>query len=515
MRKVRWILPFLAALCLAHAAVRSGSAAVDACGRLLLVETPESEELVRSAVLDLQRFRIQAASRTLEDLARHPDGGLAAHHLQAMAWFLVGLVTDQESHFERFGSHADTLERLLKSAPETCWSAYLRAETELQRGVVAVKREAYLRAAWHARSAYKQYERGIKRYPDFAELYKGYGLMHAGIGTLPGTWRRFLSILGYKGSILDGIDELQVAADRSLVSRDAAALSIGMAKSMLGIDPEGGLAQLKEVHERHPDSPFFGYLYGYRLLENRRASEAEEVLRRYAQQKGDGAHFYIDYVDFYLGRALFVQDRFEEAARYFQAYLESHEGPSLMAAARLGLGLSLEMLGRVEEARTHYAAVRAVREYDVDAVSVREANRRLDAPLSGMSRQLLLGANAFDSGRYDRAIQLLSGVIDSPDATQDEKVEAAFRLGRVHHARGEPAEAVKRYSFSIQHARDPEAKWAPWAHVHIGEINAALGRRAEARQWFERALSFRGPYDYQQSLEQTVRAALEVLRENR
>lgn len=509
----RWFILKMCVLVLFPVQALWAAAPADGCeNSLLLVETPRSREMVESAVENLQRFRIDAASDTLRLLAQRADGGYAAHHLQSMAFFLVGLVTDREEHFERFDAHADTLEALLKRGPESCWSDYLRAETELQRGVVAVKQESYLRAAWHGRAAYKQYERAVKRNPTFAELYKGYGLMHAGLGALPGTWRRFLSILGYEGSILKGIEELDVAASRSYVNRDAAALSAGLARSILGVDNAGGLAQLREVHERHPDSPFFGYLYGFRLLENRQAEEAEEILRRYARQKGDGSHFYIDFVDYYLARSLFVQDRFDEAARYFSTYLSSHSGPSLMSSARLYLGLALEMSGKPEDARAHYAAVDVEREYDVDAVSKREALRRLEAPLAGHRRQLLLGANAYDSGRYETAMNLLRSVFSAEDAAREERVEAAFRIGRVHQATGRLEEAISAYGFVIEHARDSQAKWAPWAHLHIAEIHAVRGQNDEARERYEKALSIRGPYDYQQSLEQMARAALEVLR---
>ncbi|HEX7070854.1 MAG TPA: tetratricopeptide repeat protein [Rhodothermales bacterium] len=467
------------------------------------------------AVEALMRFRIPEADVALRTLSREPGAAPAAHHLLSMSAFLTGLVTDQESDFERFAAHADTLEELLKSAEPSCWTAYMRAETELQRGVAAVKAEQYLKAAWHGRAAYKRYVRAIRDYPDFVELYKGIGLMHLGIGSLPGGWRRFLGILGYRGSVQQGIEELERAARGSVINRDAATLSIGLAKSMLGLDAPGGVARLAEVHRRRPESPFFGYLYAYALIDNRLAAEAEEILSQYAEQRDDGVHQYIDYVDYYLARAHFVQDEFDEAAEHYRVYLANHHGPSLRAAALVGLGMSLEMLGRVDEARAQYQAVRATREYDIDEVARREAARRLREPLTGRRRALLLGANAYDSGRYERATTILTQVFNDPDAEGEERVEAAYRMGRVHHALGNGDAALEAYGYAVENARDPEAKWAPWARLYSGEIYAARGDDREAEEAFRDAMAYRGPFDYQQTLEQSARAAIEKLKASR
>jgi tetratricopeptide (TPR) repeat protein len=217
----------------------------------------------------------------------------------------------------------------------------------------------------------------------------------------------------------------------------------------------------------------------------------------------------LPYVDYHLGLALFRQDRFEEAADLFERYIRSPPGRGLVAQAMLHAGLSRELLGDRRTAERHYRRVRATRDNDSDQQAEREAERRLDHPMTATERAVLLGATAYDGGRYEDAIRTLQPALGDRDADVTLRAEAAYRTGRAYQALGDDREALRHYGLAIARPGDPLAKWGPWAIYHVAEVHEAAGDLDAAQEAYEEALANDAEFDYHKSLEQRAKAALE------
>lgn len=479
--------------------------------RGMLLRTDQSEALLEEARHHLLSFRMRAAERTLRQLAAQPDGAAAAYLYLAQLALFEGLMAGDEDRLVDFFDRSDSLKRVLDAAPRSRWRDYMEAETNLQRALASAKRGNYVKSALAARSAFGGFERLVRAYPDFSEPYKGLGLLHIAIGSLPGGYRGLLKVLGYRGTVQGGLAELDRAARQSAYNREEALVYGALTRAILYGEHSAGAAVLQRLHAAYPDSPLFGYLYGFLLLSDRRAAEAERVLRPLARRADDPAYFYPHYADFYLADALFKLGRFAEAETYYRRYLDRHEGPALKAMTHLGLGLALELQGRRAEALDHYRRVESSRGFDSDDVARRAARRYLAAPIAGRTHQLLLARIAFDAGRYADAVPILEGVLADPQASADERAEAYYRLGRVHQAAGRADEALRAYQHAIDQPGAPELGRAPWSQFYIGEIHAGRGDKAQAKAAFEKARAYKGSFDYAQALEQNVKAALERL----
>ncbi len=476
----------------------------------MLLETEASAELLEEGSRALWDFRLPAAERIFRQLAERPDGGPAArHHLATIALF-KGIVSDDEAHLDAFYEHADRLEDLLDEREESLWRAQLLAEADLQRALAAAKSESYVQAAWSARSAFNGFEDVAERAPpSFAEPQLGLGLLHFTVGSLPGGWRQLLSFLGFGGTAEEGLREIERAATESRFSQVPARVLLGLIDIAIYQKPEAGLERLRALHAERPESLLFGYLYGFALLMNRRAEDSEAVLRQAVSRHDDPDFFFIDYAEFYLAEALFAQEAYADAERYYRRYLARHRGAALRAQANLHLGLALEMQGNREAARVFYSLVEEKRDFDSDAAAYRAAQKRLERPLAPRERTLLRGRGAYDAGRYARAESLLTTVRADAEASTAEQAEASYRLGRVYHATGRLDAALDAYARAAAHPGDPQAKWGPWSHFYIGEIHAARGQAQAAAQAYRRALDAEAPFDYHQSLEQAAKVGLE------
>lgn len=493
----------------------------------MLLRTEASVALMEEGRAALWDLRYYEAEHLFQQMQQRPDGAVAgAYHLAYLALFQA-LFTDSRSTFDAFYARSDALLDALGEAPASPWRTYLEAEAHLHRAMAGAKTERYVRAALAARTAYRQYQAVLEADSTFYEAYAGTGVFNIIIGSMPSSYQRLLSILGYRGSVTEGIAQLETAAEKSRYAAKQARIILALTDIMLNNAAGGGVERLGALHEQNPDSPLFAYLYGFALLSDRQAVAAQEKLQ-YAYDAGRSAtYFFVDYAEFYLAQALFFQNRFDDAIRHYRHYIQRHQGQALKALAHLELGLSLEMQGRRDEALDYYQHVSTGRVFDSDQAAQRLAERRLRAPMTAAERQLQRGRNAFDAGTNEAALTYLLPVFET--GTTDERAEAAYRLGRVYHTLAEATmneaainetaiaatnSAMRYYQAAIDHpSSDPLDRWAPWAQFYIAQLHAAAGRTAAARDAYEAALAYDAAYDYHQALEQQAKLGLAKLGE--
>lgn len=461
-------------------------------------------EAVRRAMLDL---RLGEAERLLKHLGAN-GGEVAAEYHRATIALVRALFADDPDHLAAFHEHADRLKSLLDDADDSLWRTYLYGERDFQRAVAYAKEGRNIRAAMAARGAHKALDGLVKQDPSFAEAYKSLGVIKIAIGTMPGRYQSILGVFGFRGSVEEGLGMLRTAAGKSRYNRPEAVMYLAVMLSQTDRSSDEPIRLIEELALQYPSSPLVNYVSGYLLLHHRQAARAEEAFRRAAN---DSADWYIDFTDYYLGHSLFVQDRFEEAERYYRSYLDRNDDEVLRAQTLLGLGLAIEMQGDRQQALKWYGMVSDDRGEDSDIAAALEAGLRLETPITGRTRDLLLARNAFDSGRYDRAANMLAALLNETDLAPAERAEAAYRLGRVYHSTGREEDALAWYAQGALNSEFIGGRWAPWGHFYRGEIFAARGQSERARSEYERAGSFSHEYDYKTALESSVRAALELL----
>jgi tetratricopeptide (TPR) repeat protein len=460
----------------------------------------------RRLIFDL---RLDEAESALVALERRGGAAAALHHLSLIA-LLKGMLTDDPEDFDAFFRRSDALKRTLRAEPEGPWKLYLIAENELNRALAYTKRNRQMRAALAGRSAYDTYRILLRRYPNFEEGYKGAGVIELAIGTLPRGYQTVLRFLGFEGGVEAGLTKLHRAAYQSTFSREEAGIFLALLMAQVERSSNEPVQVLDSLRDRHPDSPLLAYLHGYMLLHYRQASQAAAVLESVAATSDRSIE--IPYTHYYLGQANLAMDQYDRAARHYLEFLRRYDGPALRAQAYAGLGLALELDGQRERALTFYRQVDGSRGFDGDLAASREAEARMAAPLDEVTRTLILARNAFDSGRCEAAVSMLTGVMSRATSSIAHRSEAAYRLGRAYDCLGRYDEALAWYAQGALNGDFVEGRWAPWGHFYRGEILVRQGDHDRARGEYETAGSFNHAFDYRDALQQSVRAALDRLR---
>ena len=486
-----------------------GATALAAPERAALgIATDAGARLYAEGRADALAFRLDDARAAFGRLgAAEPGSPAGAYGLETVALWRA-LVAEDDAALDRFYALNDSLADVADDLASPA-GRLAAATARLHRALALGRQERYARAGLAFRDACGRFrDLGDAVGPD-ADF--GRGVCEVAAGAVPRKYRFLARLFGFSGNVAGGIDRLDRAGRGGGALAAEAVIGLAVSDATLNERRAGSVAKLEALADAHPDSPLVAYLEGYLLLLDRRAEDAEVALRRARGLLDQPGTAPIPLVDANLGFALFRQDRFEEAAPLLEDFARTYRGQSLVAQATLLAGLAAEMTGDRRRAEALYRRVRAARDYDSDLSAVREAKRRLEAPMTASERALLLGQNAYDAGRYAAAVRVLQPVVTGRELPDVDRAEAAYRTGRAYQATERWADAVRHFRLAVDNPGDPLAKWGPWSLYHIGEVYEAEGRDAEAREAYEAVLDNEDEFDYYKALEQRTRTALERL----
>jgi tetratricopeptide (TPR) repeat protein len=430
------------------------------------------------------------------------------------------LLADGQENTDQFFERSDFVRDLLDDAPQTPWFEWLSGEVELQRSLVWAKRGEYLRAGLAANAAYHRFNAAHSEGHSegdgahLEETYKGVGLMHLAIGTLPNRFRRLLRFFGYRGTLEEGLEELARAARRSTWNQEEALIVLAT------VDKYGFPSTLKAVSiyedlwERHPGSPFIGSLFADALIRDRQLERALQITRESKENAESPRVTSVDYLDYYAGEALFRLNRCADAGESLKAYYEDHDGPSLKLAAALMLGQCREAAGDRIGAVAWYERITESRGFAEEGAALRQARHLVGHPMTDVEKDLLRATNFFNARLDEQALSLYSEVLKRENLNPTFYAYASYGMARIFHERKRGEEALSWYQKAIDARSDPLAKWRPFSMLHKAEIYSNMGEKVKALRMLKDLGRVEGAYDFRSSIENRSRLVRESLEED-
>ncbi|MEQ9103166.1 MAG: hypothetical protein RIE53_00565 [Rhodothermales bacterium] len=490
----------------------------------------------RVLLLDLE---FAAAERIFQSLLRQPaPTGPAAYpvdpttvrllarwHL-ALGPLIALLYFDDRSVVPQVMAHSDSLRAELDAARSergyTAEIRWLTAENELLRSFAWSKQEAYVRAALAANAAWLASDapsaQGDAAWAD-TELQKIRGLLHMAVGAFPSTFRRFLRMLGYAGTVPQGVAELQDAAANAAYGRDESLLFLALLDAYGFESGVQGNDVTAALHAAYPRSPIMALMHGDMLLRKRKANRMPDVLMP-ALERTEAQGRPMLYPVALLGDAYFRTNRPEQAIPYYERYLAEQPGPALKNLTRLHLGMSRELTGDREGALEAYRLVDVSRQFEEEAASARAVKRLLAEPMSTHDRTLIRAQNLFNSEEEAASAALYRQMLMEPGLPARIRGAAYYGLGRYYHeaevegttteVMDNAAEALIWYDRAIAEPGEPAAKWAPWSLFHSASL-LADSRPDEALRRLETLAKYKPAFDYQSLLENRARLLAESI----
>jgi tetratricopeptide (TPR) repeat protein len=337
----------------------------------------------------------------------------------------------------------------------------------------------------------------------------GLGLLHTLVGTIPDEYQWVAGIFGMQGSVMEGMEELHLAASR-LQSGDLDFLYpeclffITFLSMNFQADAGLGSGYLEMLDHFAEKSILIRYAYGRYLMKSGMNDKAIHVL---SDRKSKIGQYPFHYLDYLLGKAKL--NRLDtDADKFFYLYVTNHKGENYIKAGYQKLAWFNLVMGNEEG---YYDNMSRVLHYghasvDADKQAMMEAESGLVPNVN-----LLKGRLLFDGGYYLEAENILldPGVVLG---SKKDSVEFNYRLGRIYHSLGSQDKAISYYSKCMEEGRDLQYYYSANAALHVGMIHEERGDFKDARRYYEMCTDMDFS-EYRASILQKAKAGLDRVKQ--
>jgi tetratricopeptide (TPR) repeat protein len=386
-------------------------------------------------------------------------------------------------------------QRNIKQSPiPEQWKQLLTAELNLQLAFVRFKMGKELQGAWLLRSTYKQLERLHREYPDFLPAYKSLGLLEVVLSLTPQQYQWLLNILGIKAETAQGLQLLQAAKKDPLFGEEAA-LWVALLQALV-LDDINQALYTTEGMATHP-------MRDYMLMELlMKAGQAERALTLVPSIQLEAMPPQFHYQ---LGMAHLQKGQYSQANKAFLAFLAACDCRHLVKSTYFRLHQSYSLQGDWNQAAAYkqLAMQKGLTQSEADKNAAREL-------LEKRHPTLVKARLASDGGFLQEAEEMLQvgkeGIFEFPKGEE----EWWYRYGRIKDLQGDKGSALNAYAQCLRFATDDGDYIYANAALKAAEILAAQGKKEEAKQHFEKAISFK-KHPYASSIESKAKYGLSNL----
>lgn len=471
----------------------------------------------REAYQAVFTLHFQQATRLLEEERATNPANLLPHYLENYIDFLIVYLGEDQAELERLlPNKTRRIKALEKGDPSQPFYRYCLAEIYMQWAFVRLKFGDFTQAALDVRKAGTLLSENEAIFPGFLPDNTPLGIIHLLTGMIPDNLTWISKILGFKGSIGQGMAEL-----RSVVSytgpdpvinllRPEAAFYLALIAGNLQKNHTEALTLIDQLAEsaqnaQFNESPLIVFAKANIYMRNGMNDRALNVL---SSRKTDREAYPFYYLDYLEGLArLHRMD--PDAGLFFQRYLARFRG-------RNCVGATLQKLAWIDFLNGDTAGYlrRMDRLKKIPSPLIDEDKQAIQEARSGMlpSRILLKARLLFDGGYYDRALDEMNGhPVRSYLKTSRDLIEYTYRLGRIFQEKKEFDKAIGYYRQTIQRGKAEPYYFACASALQMGLMYEALRNNTLADSAFRLCLTIPTP-EYKASLSQKARAGLNRLR---
>ncbi|WP_018612706.1 tetratricopeptide repeat protein [Segetibacter koreensis] len=382
---------------------------------------------------------------------------------------------------------------------------FSKAVTYLQRAAVKIKFGERYSAGWDFKKANSQIKENRSAYPKFQPNKMIYGPLEVVIGTVPQGYRWITNLFGMKGSINEGMQHM-----RSLLSSND-----DLAK-LFSNEATFYYCYLMFYIENKPDEVFKlirakkldivnNHLFTYLAANLALNSKQTEYARQIVQQRNMSA----DYMqtpawDFELGYTKFHKLQLDEAIASFQKFINTFKGKFYVKDVLQKLSWAYYLKGNKEEAEKYRQLT--IRNGNTDSDADKQAYR--DAKKGLWPDETLLKARILNDGGYNKEALAILNKKNIEDYTKpEEKLEYAYRMGRIYDDMGKDDEAIQFYDMVVKLGKERTEYFAARAALQLGFIYEKSNQKTLAIASFQKCLDM-GDHEYKDSLDQRAKSGI-------
>jgi tetratricopeptide (TPR) repeat protein len=444
-----------------------------------------------SLALNLQTdeaLELVAAQSSVEDL-----------YITSLAEAIELLITEDNTRFteyeERFQKRLD---QNVKSSQRDY--QFLQAELRLHWAFVYLKFGHELDAALHLRQAFQIAEDCKEKFPDYLPIRKTTGILEVILGSVPDKYNWVLNLLNMRGSVSEGLADLDMvrASDHPFSTEGKLLKALVQGFILQEITP--AYEEVKVLLGEEKENRLATFLAASLALKN---AENEVALTLLESLRDSVAGLPLYYADYLSGEAYLHKADYLNSISSYRWFINHHSGQNFIKDAYYKIGLCYWLNGNENDA---LAVFNEARSHGKEATEADKSAARSLAEKTPPNRKLSKIRYFTDGGYYQEAEVMLSKLTSMDLLVKKDQVEYYYRKARLAHKTNK-ADAASLYKQTIDMTGQDNWYFAPNSCLQLGYIHQSENKLKEAKEYFERALSYKR-HEYKNSIDSKARSAL-------
>jgi TolA-binding protein len=422
------------------------------------------------------------------------------HYIVALAEALELLISEDRDRFKEFEDNFNKrLER--KTKLNNPADLFLQAELRMQWTFIYLKFGHEFDAALNLRQAYLTLQTLKEKFPRFEAAKKTSGLLNVLIGSVPQKYNWVLALLNMEGSTETGLTELRSISDSNGAFAFEGHLMHALVLGFLLQEADNGLQEIDSVLGLYGNNRL-ALLLGSALAKKNGQSEKATVFLDSLASAKDG--FPLPLSEYLRAEIYLYQGKYLDAISSYRWFISNYRGQNGLKDAYYKVGLCYLLNGNRNDAEATFKIARNVGQ-EVSEADKHAAQSMADNNLPHVA--LIKARYATDGGYYKLATEILDSLRPSDLNSKRDRVEINYRRARLAHKQEDIVFARKYYLQTIREAGEETWYYAPNACLQLGYIFLEEGNIAQAKDYFNRALSF-NKHEYKNSIDSKAKSAL-------
>ncbi|RAI99891.1 tetratricopeptide repeat protein [Chitinophaga skermanii] len=453
----------------------------------------------------IMQLRLGTGKALLEAEKRENPNNLIPYFLDNYCdFFPLFFNEDPAEYNSKKQLRAERISKMQEGPSESPYYLYTQAAIKFQWALVRVKFGEKWDATWEIRRAYQQFKDNNRKFPSFLPNTMMIGTMQTVFGTIPEGYKWITNILGLKGSIKTGMQNMNnfvnSQAPTAVIFKEESYYYYCYLKLFIENKPEElwQFIQQRQLDTKH--NYLFALMVANLSMNNQKAAQGLEVLANRVP-----SNEYTDlYYQYYLAGVMRLDHLDDSAVVYFDKFLRNFKGKFYVKEALQRMSWAYYIKGNQDMANKYRQMIlnRGNTETDADKQALKDAKSGKWPNVTLLKARLLS-----DGGYFNEALQLLQTKKAADFSTISEQLEYAYRLGRIYDDIGNDDQAIRMYQVTMRLGANRPEYFAARSALQMGYIYEKRKDKDKAIECFNACLDMEG-HDYKNSLDQRAKAGL-------
>jgi predicted negative regulator of RcsB-dependent stress response len=459
----------------------------------------------QQAYKEIIQLKLSSGQQMLDAEKKIHPNNLIPYFLENYIDFFTLFFNEDPAAFElKEANEGERLRLMSKGSESSPFYLFTKSIIHFQWAAIKIKFGNNWNAGWEFRRSFLQGKENQEKFPGFLPNAMLNGTMQVAAGTIPDGYKWLSNLLGIKGSIKTGMQQLEQFLGQktpsAILYREETVFYYLYLKFYIENKKEDVFTFITQNKLDVTNNHLFAYLAANLGVNGQRSDYAENIL---LQKNNSPDYFDMPVWDLEIGYVK-LNHLEPDADIYLKLFIEKFKGRFYVKDVLQKLSWFYYLQGNQQKANEYRGLVlkKGGTETEADKQAQKEA-------IAGIwPDKLLLKARLLnDGGYFNEALKLLQGKGSADFSSPADKLEFAYRLGRIYDDTGRKEEAITAYLTVIKLGVQSREYYAARAALQAGYIYEKLGDKKTACAYFQKCIDMKD-HDYKNSLDQKAKAGI-------